>query len=181
MDRVETVEGMFGFPSSELRACVCRRRDTDGWTAPDRIIGLRLRSDPLEQHGRVWQWVVDLNPGLPTLTEVLVNCYDFMVDDDCGREVGVVERVDMEPDSAVPGRLQVVQGWGRRRTMVSVDDVIEVAPGERRLVIACRAGHRKPLVELAGQSSGGSLDPGGMVRSLVALLAGSRVGRVRHK
>lgn len=181
MDRVGTVEGMFGFPSSELRACVCRSRDTDGWTAPDRTVGLRLRSDPLEQHGRVWQWVVDLNPGLPTLTDVLVNCYDFLVDDDCGREVGVVERVDMEPDSAVPGRLQVVQGWGRHRITVSVDDVIEVAPGERRLVIACRAGHRKPLVEPARERPGGPPDTGGTARLLVALLAGRRAGRVRRK
>jgi hypothetical protein len=152
---VGTVEGMFGFPSSELRACVRRSPDTEGETAPDRTVGLQLRSNPLEQHGRIWQWVVDLNPGLPTLTDVLVNCYDFLVDDDCGREVGVVERVDMEPDSAVPGRLQVVQGWGRHRTMVSVDDVIEVAPGERRLVIACRAGHREPLVESARQGQAG--------------------------
>ena len=172
---------MFGFASSELRACVCRSRATDGWTAPDRTVGLRLRSDRLEQHGRVWQWVVDLNPGLPTLTDVLVNCYDFLVDDDCGREVGVVERVDMEPDSAVPRRLQVVQGWGRHRTTVSVDDVIEVAPGERRLVIACRASHRKPLVEPARQAPCGPPDTGWTVRSLVALLAHSRAGRVRRE
>jgi hypothetical protein len=140
-----------------------------------------LRSDPLEQHGRVWQWVVDLNPGLPTVTDVLVNCYDFLVDDDCGREVGVVERVEMEPGSAVPGRLQVLQGWGRHRTMVSVADVIEVAPSERRLVIACRAGHREPLVEPARQGPGGPPGTGGRVRLLVALLAGRRAGRVRRK
>ena len=181
MDWVATVESMFGFASSELRACVCRSRDTDGWTAPDRPVGLRLRSDPLEQHGRVWQWVVDLNPGLPTLTDVLVSCHDFIVDDDCGREVGVVERVEMEPDSAAPRRLQVVQGWGRHRTTVTVDDVIEVAPGERRLVIACRAGHRKPLVEPARQGPCVSPDTGWTVRSLVALLAGSRAGRVRRE
>jgi hypothetical protein len=171
---------MFGFPSSELRACVCRSRDTDGWTAPDRTVGLRLRSDPLEQHGRVWQWVVDLT-GLPTLTDVLVNCYDFLVDDDCGRDVGVVERVDMEPDSAVPRRLHVVQGWGRHRSTVPVDDVIEVAPGERRLVIACRAGLRKPLIEPARQGPCGPPDTGWTVRSLVSLLAGSRAGRVRRE
>ena len=114
--------------------------------------------------------------GVATLTELLVNCYDFLVDDDCGREVGVVERVDIEPDSAVPGRLQVVQGWGRHRTTVSVDDVIEVAPGERRLVIACRAGHRKPLIEPARQRPGGPPDTGGTAR-----LAGRRAGRVRRK
>jgi hypothetical protein len=180
MDRVGIVEGMFGFTSSELRACVCRSRDTDGWTAPDRTLGLRLRSDVLAQHGRAWQWVLDLNPGLPTLTDLLVNCYDFLVEDDCGREVGVVERVDMEPASAIRGRLQVVQGWGRHRITVSVDDVIEIAPGERRLVIACRAGHREPLVEPAGEGPAGPPATGGTARSLVALLAGSRAGRVRR-
>jgi hypothetical protein len=95
--------------------------------------------------------------------------------------VGVVERVDMDPDSAVPRRLQVVQGWGRHRIMVLIDDVIEVAPSERRLVIACRAGHRKPLVEPARRGPGGPPDTGGTVRSLVALLAGRRGGRVQRK
>jgi hypothetical protein len=172
---------MFGFPSSELRARVCPSRGADGWTARDRIAGLRLRSDPLEEHGRVWEWVVDLDPRLPTLTDVLVNCYDFLVDDDCGREVGVVEGVDMDPDSAVPGQLQVVQGWGWHRTTVSVDDVIEVTPGERRLVIACRDGHHAPLVEPARQGPGGPPDTGGTVKSLVALLAGRRTGRVQRR
>jgi hypothetical protein len=178
---VGSVESMFGFPSAELRARVCRSRGADGWTAPNPIVGLRLRSDPFEQRGRVWQWVVDLDPGLPTLTDVLVNCYDFLVDDDCGREVGVVEGVDMDPDSAAPERLLVVQGLRRHRTTVSVDELIEVAPGERRLVIACRAGHRKPLVEPARERPGGPPDTGGTAGLLVALLAGRRAGRVRRK
>jgi hypothetical protein len=174
MARVETVEGMFGFPSSELRARLCLSRDADAWIAPDRTVGVRLRSDPFLQDGRVWQWVVDLNPGLPALTEVLVNCHDFLIDDDCGREVGVVEGVDIDPNSAVPARLLVVQGWGRHRTTVSVDDVIEVVPGERRLVVACRAGHRTPKVEPAGQRPGDRTDTGGTVRWLVARLTGRR-------
>ena len=81
--------------------------------------------------------------GAAHLTEVLASCHDFLVDD-CGREVGVVEGVDVDPDSAAPERLRVVQGWGRRRTTISIDEVIEVTPGERRLVIACRDGHDLP-------------------------------------
>jgi hypothetical protein len=163
---------MFGFPSSELRARLCRSRDADAWIPPERAVGVCLRSDPFLEDGRVWQWVVYLDPGLPPLTDLLVNCHDFLVDDDCGREVGVVEGVDIDPNSAVPARLLVVQGWGRHHITVSVDDVIEVAPGERRLLVACRAGHRTPKVEPAVQRPGDLTDTGGTVRSLVARLTG---------
>lgn len=61
-------------------ARVCRSRAANGSTAPDPNVGLRLRIDPFERHGRVWQWVVDLHPGLPTLTEVLVSCHDCIVE-----------------------------------------------------------------------------------------------------
>jgi hypothetical protein len=77
---------MSGFPS-DLRARVYRSRAANGSTAHDPTVGLHLRSDPFERHGRIWQWVVDIDPGLPTLTEVLASCHDFLVDDDCGREV----------------------------------------------------------------------------------------------
>lgn len=76
----------------------------------------------------------------------------------------VVESADIDPDPAVPARLLVVQGWGRQRTTVSVDDVIEVAPGERRLVIKCRAGHRTPQVDRPTQGQGGPPDTGWTVQ-----------------
>ncbi|HEX6757055.1 MAG TPA: hypothetical protein VF086_01380 [Propionibacteriaceae bacterium] len=169
---------MSGFPS-DLRARVYRNRAANGSTAPDPTapdptVGLRLRGDPFERHGRVWQWVVDIDPGLPTLTEVLASCHDFLVDDDCGREVGVVEGVDLDPDSAAPEGLRVVQGWGRRRTTVSIDEVIEVTPGERRLVIACREGlHRSQSVPPRTATSKPA-DMAGRVRSLVARLSRRR-------
>jgi hypothetical protein len=75
---------------------------------------------------------------------MLATCHGFLVDDDCGRLVGVVEDVELDPGSAYPVRLLVVLGWGRQRIMVSAEDVIELAPGGRRLVVACRAGHRVP-------------------------------------
>jgi hypothetical protein len=172
-----TVEGMFGFPSLELRVRVCR----DGWTGCDRMAGLRLRSEPQTGQGRVWQWVVDVDPALPALTDVLAGCHDFLVDDDCGRAVGVVEDVVMDPDPAGPTRLLVVQGWGRQRTMVPVDDVVELVPGGRRLVITCRAWHRPQQVEPARTGWGNPADVMRIVRSLMARLTGRRPGLARRR
>jgi hypothetical protein len=135
---------MTRLPSLELRARVRSPGDEGGWTDRRRRVGLRLRSDPITGQGRVWQWVVDVDSGLPALTDLLATCHGFLVDDDCGRLVGVVEDVELDPGSAYPVRLLVVLGWGRQRIMVSAEDVIELAPGGRRLVVACRAGHRVP-------------------------------------
>ena len=135
---------MTSLPSLELRARVRLPGDDGGWVDGYRGVGLRLRSDPITGQGRVWQWVVDVDPGLPALTDMLATCHGFLVDDDCGRLVGVVEDVELDPDSAHPVRLLVVLGWGRRRIMVPTGDVIELAPGGRRLVVACQAGHRVP-------------------------------------
>jgi hypothetical protein len=133
---------MTRLPSLELRARVRSPGDEGGWTDGRRRVGLRLRSDPITGQGRVWQWVVDVDSGLPALTDMLAACHGFLVDDDCGRLVGVVEDIELDPGSANPVRLLVVLGWGRQRIMVSAEDVIELAPGGRRLVVACQAGHR---------------------------------------
>jgi hypothetical protein len=129
----------------------------------------------------VWQWVVDVHPGVPALTDVLAGCHDFLVDDDCGRPVGVVEDVAMVPVSAGPARLLVVQGWGRHRIAVPVDDVLEVVPGGRRLVITCRTGHRPPQVGCVGAGSGKSAGAARIVRSLVGRRAGRRPGPARQR
>ena len=58
---------MSGFPSDRGRAStgaavrMARQRLSRQWC-------LRLRDDPFERHGRVWQWVVDFDPRLPPLT-----------------------------------------------------------------------------------------------------------------
>jgi NhaA family Na+:H+ antiporter len=135
---------MTSLPSLELRARVRSPGDEGGCAHGYRRVGLRLRSDPITGQGRVWQWVVDVDSGLPALTDMLATCHGFLVDDDCGRLVGVVEDVELDPGSAYPVRLLVVLGWGRHRIMVPAEDVIELAPGGRRLVVACRAGHRVP-------------------------------------
>ncbi len=160
---------------------VCRGHGVDSWAAFERVVGLWLRSDPLTGQGRVWQWVVDVDPGLPALTDMLASCHDFLVDDDCGRAVGVVEDVVMAPDSAGPARLLVVQGWGRHRMTVPVDDVVELVPGGRRLVITCRTGHRPSQVEQARAGSGRSAGAARIVRSLMARLGGRRPGQTRRR
>jgi hypothetical protein len=176
-----TVDGMFVFSSLELWVRIRRGGDADGWAMPGRVVGLRLRSDPAEQHGRLWQWVVDVDPGSPALSDVLANCHDFLVDDDCGRAVGVVEDVGVDPYSAVPVRLLVVQGWGRQRTTVSADDVIGVAPGGRRLVITCRTGHRTRQARPARGGPWKPADTAGKVWSSVAWLAGGRIKRAQRR
>jgi hypothetical protein len=133
--------GVFGFPWLELRVRVRHGRGGDGFAGSDRVAGLRLGSDPLGRRGRVWQWVVDVDAWLPALTDMLATCQGFIVDDDCGRAVGVVEDVVLEADSSGRARLLVVQGWGGQRIAVPVDQVMEVAPGRRRLMTACRLGH----------------------------------------
>jgi len=170
--RVARVDGVFGFPAVELRVRVRRGYGVDGWTAFERVVGLWLRSDQVTGRGRVWQWVVDVDPGLPALTDVLASCHDFLVDDDCGRAVGVVEDVVMAPDSAGPARLLVVQGWGRSRVTVPVDDVVEVVPGGRRLVIGCGAGHRPRQVDHAHA---------GIIRSMMRRLGRRRLGPARRR
>jgi hypothetical protein len=145
--------------------------DVDRCAASDTRIGLQLRSDRLSENGRAWYWVAEVQPRLPSFSELSARCHDFLVDDDCGREVGVVENVATDPDKAVAASLQVVQSWGRHRIMVSVEEVIEVAPGERRLTIRCRADHRNRHDEDAGVLTA--------VKSLVARLSGGRLSKGR--
>lgn len=77
--------------------------------------------------------------------DVLATCHGFLVDDDCGRPIGVVEDVVLDADSAAPVQLVVTTGWRGRRSTVSVDEILEVIPGIRQLVIGCRNGHRRPV------------------------------------
>jgi hypothetical protein len=116
-------------------------------TAQGRLVARGLHSDASTDGRRRWRWVVDVQPALPAPTDVLTNCCDFLVDDDCGRTIGVVEDVVMYLHRPVAAWLLVVTGWGRHRIMLPVDEVIAIAPAERRLVICCRAGHRVEQTE----------------------------------
>jgi hypothetical protein len=161
---------MASLPSLELRVRVRSPGDDGGRADGYRRSGLRLRSDPITAQGRVWHWVVDVDPGLPALTDMLATCHSFLVDDDCGRLVGVVEDVELDPDSAHPVRLLVVLGWGRQRIMVPTEDV----------VVACRDGHRGPArrPDVAERAGPMLVRAAGRIR---AWLAGVQPGgRPRH-
>jgi hypothetical protein len=100
-----------------------------------------LRGAPFTDAGRVWQPVVTLVGGVPIPSRVLARCESFLVDGECGRGVGVVEEVMHNGDREDPVALVVVQGWGRHRVVLPVAAVVELAPGERRLTVACPTGH----------------------------------------
>jgi len=117
---------MLGFAPVEL---AIRVRGRAGW-AP---IRLRRRRDPLARWGRVWQLVVELDGGHPALLDVLATCHGFRVDDVAGGTVGVVEDVVMAADGPGPVGL-IVRAWDRRWCTVSMDEVVEVVAGARRLV-----------------------------------------------
>jgi hypothetical protein len=71
----------------------------------------------------------------------LRRCESYLVDGRCGYDVGVVERVVTDPGAVWPRSLVVVRGWRRRPVRVPADQVVEIRPAERRLVLACPTGH----------------------------------------
>jgi hypothetical protein len=166
--RLGDTRGMVRLPLVEMQVRVCQNRAVDGRVGHDRVPGRWPLCDPLAGPGGVWRWPVEADPTLPRLAQVLAGCHGFLIDDDCGRAVGVVEDVVREPGSANPTRLLVVQGWGRRRITVPVDDVVRVKPEARRLVTRCAAGHRPQRVEPTRTWWGRLVDLSRSVRSLLA-------------
>lgn len=80
---------------------------SDSWSAPDRL----------------------------TVEAQVRSTYGFLVDTTDGREVGVVDEVVVDEDDHVV-RLEVCGGWfGRRRRTVTVHDVVEIFPADRRLTV----------------------------------------------
>lgn len=80
---------------------------SDSWSAPDRL----------------------------TVEAQLRSTYGFLVDTTDSREVGIVDEVIVDENDRVV-RLEVCGGWfGRRRRTVRIDDVVEIFPGERRLIV----------------------------------------------
>jgi hypothetical protein len=98
------------------------------------------------------------------------------VDDDRGREVGVVEDVGMDPVSGRPAQLRVAQGARGQQITLSADDVIDVAPSDRRLVIGSRPEHRAPQATDGSAVTWRPDNMSGAVRSLVARLRGHHPG-----
>jgi hypothetical protein len=73
-------------------------------------------------------------PGSPAWW--LANAHGFLVDDQHEQPIGVVDDVLLDRTGKHPRALVVVLGWGRRRLVVPVDAVTEIAPAQRRLTVA---------------------------------------------
>jgi sporulation protein YlmC with PRC-barrel domain len=66
----------------------------------------------------------------------LSNCHGFLVDSELGRDVGVVDDVELEPASRRAAALVVASGWfGRRLCTIPVSRVLRIIPSEKRLVV----------------------------------------------
>jgi hypothetical protein len=66
----------------------------------------------------------------------LSNCHGFLVDSELGRDVGVVDDVELEPASGRAAALVVASGWfGRRLCTIPVSRVLRIVPSEKRLVV----------------------------------------------
>lgn len=66
----------------------------------------------------------------------LSNCHGFLVDSELGREIGVVDDVEVEPASGRAIALVVASGWfGRRLRTIPVSDVQRIVPSEERLIV----------------------------------------------
>jgi sporulation protein YlmC with PRC-barrel domain len=66
----------------------------------------------------------------------LSNCHGFLVDSELGREIGVVDDVELEPASGRAVALVVASGWfGRRLRTIPVSDVQRIVPSEERLIV----------------------------------------------
>lgn len=66
----------------------------------------------------------------------LRSTHGFLVDTVEGREVGVVEEILFDEETGTVKALAVFGGWfGRRETLVDVNNVEEIFPAQRRLTI----------------------------------------------
>jgi hypothetical protein len=94
---------------------------------PEGYARLRLRR---ERHGDRWKAVLTVHPleGLDP-DDLLAHAHDFSIEDRDG-PVGIVEDVRLD------GTIVVASGWfGRRRLTLGFDDVEEIVPSERLLIL----------------------------------------------
>lgn len=92
----------------------------------------RLRA---EDATRPWLLEIELDVTIPDPEAVLASSEGFLVDDADGQELGVVEELETGRDGAVSA-LVVAGGWfGRRRTRVPVEEIDEIVPAHRRIVV----------------------------------------------
>jgi hypothetical protein len=65
----------------------------------------------------------------------LTQAPQFLVDDDAQQPVGVLDDIQTHPNTGLPHKLVVVQGWGRRWVAIPIDAVAEIMPADRRLIV----------------------------------------------
>ncbi len=88
--------------------------------------------------------MVEAGAGLPALTDLMVSCHGYLVDDDCGRAVGILEDVFADAEPSHPIRLLVVQGWAGSNSSHPPTRSSKVAPCARRPMFNCCDGHLLP-------------------------------------
>lgn len=107
--------------------------------------GQLVRETRAQRGDRERRWLpevkLDLRDGALDPEYWLANCHGFLVDSESGRDMGVVEDVELEHSSGRALALVVASGWfGRRRQTVPVEHVQTIFPRERRLVVTDPAG-----------------------------------------
>jgi hypothetical protein len=111
-------------------------------TRPPAGAGYLLRGDRVPVAGSVWRPVVEVFGLIPTVSETLARCGYFLVDGECGCERGVVGEV-LTNGAERPTALVLLQGWGRRREVLPIAEILEISPDERRLIVRCPSDHRR--------------------------------------
>jgi hypothetical protein len=73
----------------------------------------------------------------------LRSSHDFLVDSVDGRQIGVVDEVELDADTGRVRAIDVCGGWfGRRRWTIPVEAIVAVYPGLRRLAVSREAVER---------------------------------------
>jgi hypothetical protein len=101
---------------------------------------LRMKTSPhtlrIRPSGaRTWLLDLEIDVPVPDPEQLLADSEDFHVDGTDGRELGVVERVEIGADGVVSA-LIVSQGWlGRRRIRIETEAIEAILPAQRRIVV----------------------------------------------
>ncbi|HEX7255044.1 MAG TPA: PRC-barrel domain-containing protein [Gaiellaceae bacterium] len=97
---------------------------------------LRIRRPlPGTDEGHPWLLELEFDVAVPDPEGILADSHGFLVDTTDGRELGVVDEVEVGPDGAVTA-LVVAGGWfGRRRTRIQVEEIEAILPAERRIIV----------------------------------------------
>jgi hypothetical protein len=94
-------------------------------------------NDQTPPHAPKWQErpTVEAEQAVGSPAWWLTQAPQFLVDDDANQGIGVLDDVQTHPDTGLPHKLVVVQGWGRRWVVIPIDAVAEIIPADRRLIV----------------------------------------------